>query len=346
MTALLESLRRGERGYLAGLLDRSVRTLQLWARQRPATRPVGRPPHSEAACRRALRVVARAWKRAGRSKGWRDLRETLGSLVPVRLVQRLLSQLKARWCRRERHRLEAARVKVRVPGGDVLWSQDATHVGRDERRRAVQSEVVRDVGSMRTLLISAGPPSTADDVVALLCALKSQRGCLPLVWSTDNGPAYCNEVVERLLEREQIVHLRNVPHTPQHNSWAERAIGELKAESGLGKGVHLSGPEEALQRLGEARERLDSRRLRPRLDHRTAEQADRFMRCCYSALDRERFYVDTQRARTEAAAGACTARERRRLERRAILAALERLNSASTTRGDASPRPEKGEGIS
>lgn len=346
MTALLETLRRGERGYLAGLLDRSVRTLQLWARQCPAARPVGRPRHAPPVRRKALWLVAREWRHHGWTSGWRDICASLRSSVPVRLVQELLSLLKARRRRRTRDRREAARTTVRVPGADVLWSQDATHVGRDSQRHAVQCEVVRDVGSLRTLLISAGAPSSGEQVVTLLQALARQRGALPLVWSTDNGSAYCSEVVQQYLQRQRVVHLRNVPHTPQHNSWAERAIGELKAESGLGKGVRLADAEDALQRMLEARERLDTRRLRARLGYTTAEQADRSGRCCYSALDRERFYVDTCSAQREAAASAATPRARRLAERRATLDAIERLNSNSTHRGDASPEAAEREGIS
>jgi transposase InsO family protein len=183
------------------------------------------------------------------------------------------------------------------------------------------------------------------DVVRQLQVLQSHRGALPLVWSTDNGSAYCNAVVERFLERQRVVHLRNVPRTPQHNGWAERAIGELKAESGLrGDGV-LASDAEALERLAAAHERLDGRRLRAKLGGRTAVQADRSDRCWYSAADRERFYADTRRAQQAAAATAHTARERRRAERRAVLEALEQLNNQSTHRGDASPAAEKGEGI-
>jgi hypothetical protein len=107
----------------------------------------------------------------------------------------------------------------------------------------------------------------------------------------------------------------------------------------------LASEAEALRRLSAARDRLDERQSRAHLGHRTAVEADRSDRCWYSAAERERFYVDTRRAQQEAAAGARTARERRRAERRAVLDALERLNNESTHRGDASPTAEKSEGI-
>jgi transposase InsO family protein len=343
---LCQDLRRGERGYLAALIGRSLRSLQLWKRQAGSVRRAGRPSASVQEWRASLWRVARCWRWAGRTAGWRELRDQLGPSVPVRRLQKLLSLLKRRWRRRERERLSRGRMTVALPGGDVLWSQDSTQLGRSESGRAVHGEVVRDAGSLRTLLLAVGPPSHGQDVVEQLQVLKSRRGALPLVWSTDNGPPYRSAVVERFLERQRVVHLRNEPRTPQHNSWAERAIGELKAESGLrGDGV-LASSADALERLAAARERLDGRRLRTKLGGRTAVQADRSDRCWYSAADRERFYADTRRAQQEAAAGARTARERRRAERRAVLEALERLNNESTHRGDASPAAEKREGIS
>jgi hypothetical protein len=342
---LWEELRRGERGYLAALIGRSLRSLQLWKRQAGSVRRAGRPSASVQEWRASLWRVARCWRWAGRTAGWRELRDQLGTSVPVRRLQKLLSLLKRRWRRRERERLARSRTSVALPGGDVLWSQDSTQLGRSESGRAVHGEVVRDAGSLRTLLLAVGPPSHGQDVVQQLQVLQSCRGTLPLVWSTDNGPPYRSAIVERFLESERVVHLRNEPRTPQHNSWAERAIGELKAESGLrGDGV-LASSADAVERLSAARERLDGRRLRTKLGGRTAVQADRSDRCWYSAADRERFYGDTRRAQQEAAAGARTARERRRAERRAVLAALERLNNESTHRGDASPAAEEGEGI-
>jgi hypothetical protein len=51
------------------------------------------------------------------------------------------------------------------------------------------------------------------------------------------------------LAEHHVVHLLNVPHTPQHNAWIERAFRqELKAEAGLGAGVVLDSPDEALAR--------------------------------------------------------------------------------------------------
>jgi transposase InsO family protein len=51
-----------------------------------------------------------------------------------------------------------------------------------------------------------------------------------LILSTDNGPAYTSEGCERHLLALEVVHLKNTPHTPQHNAFAERAVREIKDE--------------------------------------------------------------------------------------------------------------------
>jgi hypothetical protein len=54
----------------------------------------------------------------------------------------------------------------------------------------------------------AGPAAPEEDVLPLK-TLREKRGCLPLVLQTDNGSAYCLGEVERLLEQENVVHLRH-----------------------------------------------------------------------------------------------------------------------------------------
>ena len=72
-----------------------------------------------------------------------------------------------------------------------------------------------------------------------------------------------------LLARERVVHLRSLPRTPQHNAWVERANGELKLETGLGKGTVLASSEAAGEALSAAGARLADR-PRPCLGGRTS----------------------------------------------------------------------------
>lgn len=43
--------------------------------------------------------------------------------------------------------------------------------------------------------------------------------------------------------------LRGLPRTPQHNSWAERSIKDLKDESQFGKGVLVRDHREPRERI-------------------------------------------------------------------------------------------------
>ena len=346
VTTLLReaSLRRGDRAWLAGLIGVSSRTLATWERRDASASGPGRPPHTERARWRALAAVARQCRVDGQTAGWRELDDKLPE-IPTRLVQSSLGWIKARRRRRrERHRA-AQRVHVEVLKRDVLWSQDSTHLGRCERR-AVNAEVIKEVGTMKTLDLAVSTRATCSaDVIAMLERLY-RRGRLPLVWSTDNGSWYCSREIEEWLADHWVVHLLSLPHTPQHNGWVERCHGELKGESGLGRKVVLGSLQEAEERLLAARERLDECRLRARLGARTAAEIDRTRPSWEGLVDRRVFYADACRAQQHAALGTTGARARRRAEREAVWRTLERYRLVTRTRGGAPlPSPEA-EGIS
>jgi transposase InsO family protein len=185
-----------------------------------------------------LWAVARAWKNQGRGSGEQKVWNRLGKTVPLREVRRHLRDLKARWRKVLARRLARDRVSMQVLARDAVWSMDATHLGRD-RIGEVQGEVVKDCASTTLMSVSVGRPSDGDAVVAILNRVLAERGVLPLVLVTDNGPPYCSEVLEEWLDTRGVVHLFSLPHTPQHNASAERANGEIKEDTGLGKGVLL-----------------------------------------------------------------------------------------------------------
>ncbi len=212
--------------------------------------------------------------------------------------------------------------------------------------KSVEAQVVRDAATMEIPAVSVGPPATAEDAVALVRRAAKERGVLPLVLTTDNGPQYKAARFTRFLEKAGVIHLRTLPHTPQHNPWVERTHRELKEESGLGKGVVLPCAEHARVLLEWARDRLDHLRLRPRLGYRTAAVAGAAMGPRYNAELRARL-VRAVRMRVEAAVQ-CTEdkRERRRKERAAILAVLEEFELIRVTRGGRPQRPVKPEAVS
>ena len=337
-------LRRGDRAWLAALIGVSSRTLRGWSNHDASPVGPGRPTHTPQQQRQALRAVSRQWKIEGHSAGWRPLADALPQ-APVRLVQSSLRQLKCRHRRREERRRWAQRQHVEILARDVLWSEDGTHLGR-YLNRAVNAEVIKDAASCKTLDLRVLPRATTSaDVIALLEGLLRQ-GRLPLVLSTDNGSCYCSAEVEAWLAEHWVTHLRSLPHTPQHNAWVERAHGELKAESGLGKGVVLSSVAEAERRILQAREILDEHRLRARLGARTAAVIDRSLPSWEGVLDRRAFHDAVCRAREHAVLDTVGARARRKAEREATWRTLERYKLVRRTRGGAPLPAREAEGIS
>jgi len=118
----------------------------------------------------------------------------------------------------------------------------------------------------------------------------AHRGGPPLVYCTDNGSQYTCGEVARWLAEHQVVHLRNVPHTPKHNPWVERGHRELKEEAALGKGVELESAGQAARALVRARERIDGHRPVATRGYLTPRARDARNDPWYPAVCRERFY--------------------------------------------------------
>lgn len=324
-----------------------MRTLWTWQRSAGERAP-GRPRHAPLLRWQALCAVGRVLRGSRRRRkclGWRTVAQLVASL-PTRAVQAATRAWKRRLAARHAQRIARARVHVEVHGRDVLWGQDATQVGRlggGGRGSGVQSEVVRDLGSRRTLQSEAGRTRDGGQIVAGLAALKAVRGTLPLVWMTDNGSAYVGTEVARYLEAERVVHLRNAPYTPQHNAWTERANGELKQASGLTSATPLESIAAAQAALDAARTWLDEERPRAVLGGVTAAARDASLEPGYSLVDRDVLYAAARAAMATAVQDMPAGRARRMAEREAIWCTLERFGLIERTRGEARRRAVKSE---
>lgn len=322
---------RGRKKALAQALGIPERTARDWRRKALLGRGApGRPRRSRAERREAFGKVVAETERRGRAPGWRPAHEALG--IPVRLAQEVVRTFKRLQRRRAREGEMKRRVSVRVHFKDVLWAEDGAQFGRI-RGEPFLAEVLRDVATMKTLAVTTGPAPTGDDITALLHCMKSDRGTLPLVLGVDNGGAQKSNDVARYCEREQVVVLRNHPRTPQHNPFVERAIRELREESGLDAGTPLRNEREGTQRLQDAWRRLDHLHKRPRHGHRTAADVDATMAGWYPRADRARFYAAARKAIEEAVRACSTPRARRLAEREAIFRTLEDFGLVSRTRG-------------
>jgi transposase InsO family protein len=346
-------VRRGELELYAKVLEVPERTLRSW-RAQAVRRPVmGRPPLAHATWRAALPAVARAWKRQGRSAGRErvlDELEHMGVSVPVTIVRELLRALKARWRRVQERRRAAERVHVAVHARDALWSQDASHLGRDQHDK-VEALAVKDVAALAVVGTSVGGPATGEGVLALLQRAELVRGTLPLVLGMDNGPANRDAKLQAWLRRRRVIVLWNVPRTPQHNAPIESFFGELKLElDALGElQVRFADPSQGPRSLSEAGAktkkqhfgvcvprlvaRLNAQRVRPSRGGFTADELDRLLPRAEDLVDRARFYDSACAAIERAVQGITNARARQRAEREAIWRTLEEFGLVTRTRG-------------
>lgn len=265
--------------------------------------------------------------------GFRAGRQTIRYRLPDlswRLLNLVLKILKAEHRAREDARRRRHRVTIRILARGAVMGQDSAHVGNC-RKKMVWAEVQKDLAILEGRSRGNGKTLTGQAMLGHLRRLKA-KGRLPLVLSTDNGSAYSCTAVEAWLKRHLVVHLRSRLRTPTDNAATERAIGEGRTLSGLGKGIQLrravDGPrllDKALQVLNRAWPRSSrggktSRQLRQSLPHWRA------------TVVRRVFYQTVQRAirrRTQGLKG----RKLRRETREAIFATLSRFGLARRWKG-------------
>ena len=319
---------------LARILGVTERTLRNWMQaSQEEPKRVGRPPMETLDRWRTHLKVAREWKRQGKDVGWRRVVRTLGNQVPTRQVQASVKRLKANRRRRLRQQLEKERVEMTVLCENAIWCQDATHLGRLDDQKAVEADVVKDRGSLRTLGLSVGSSATGEDVVLLLKTLRGKQGGLPLVLQTDNGSAYCSDEVERMLEEEKVVHLKSRVRQPTDNGAAERGIGELKAASGLGRGMHLRHSHQAGLLLAATADRINRNRLRGSKGYRTSNEMAKTLPSWYKRITRDRFYREACEAVSKAEESKGK-RRARQAARDAVLSLLEKHEMIKISRGE------------
>ena len=333
---------------LAEALGVTPRTLRSWKREAEgtpgATRRPGRPRRSHGERALAKERVRSVLEQLGIAAGERTVHHALDGEVSLRLVRESLAELKAEHRTRARRKREELRSSVHALARGAMWSLDGTHLGRDEAGAALVGEIVRDVASTKTLGVSVGPPPTSAEVVVLLEHVVAETGEVPLVLSIDNGPENQDEL-EAWCRQMDVVRLRNVPHTPQHNAWVEHGNGELKAETGLGKGMRIGDVHGVVLEVARALEKIDGARPRATRGWRTAWDAYAALPSAETLIDRGRFAADVRCAIDQAVQDCRTARERRLAEREAILTSMECSGLITRTRGRAPKRASKAEDV-
>jgi len=324
----------------------STRTLRNWhqALEAPPERPVGRPPRGALGWRVVVRDVQRALVECG-EVGWRTLHAWLDALHSTDAVQRALAWICARVRRRRARWREQHALHVEVLTAGSLWSIDGTHVGRDGQGRGLETQDLKDNGSRLLLVADIGSAVSGEEAVAVLEAGRQAHGGLPLAVLSDNGGPYTSEVFRSYLAENRVVHILNLPHTPQHNGACEQIHRELKAEAELGKGVIIRSLPDAAEAVQGALTRLNTR---PRgvLGGTCASAQHTATTRRYTPKTREVIYESCRRAMDAALSGTGTPRARRLAARRAALATLEHYGIIKQTRGNDDGHTVKAEDVS
>ncbi len=314
----------------------TVRALLNWRRAAgKLPKRQGRPPHSQAAWEKVLKAVEKVLQVQGYRAGWR----CVGQLLPqmsTRLIQAALRKVKAdhqRWLRR---RIERKRVHWHYTHQGVVMAQDSAYVGQCLFEK-VWAEVHKDPATCYSEVSGDGKDATGESVLAHL-QTSEEEGYLPLVFQTDNGPAYRYEGLRKWLRDHQVVHLRSRPCTPQDNPFVESAIGEAKDQvppGFIGEEVEFRTPEEGVDLLAQIVERVNQ--FHPRLGYggKTACQLCEEVPSWKKAVQRAEFYNTACRAIRRAMLG-LKGRKARTAEREAIFRTMERFGLLVRTRGDGS----------
>jgi transposase InsO family protein len=279
----------------------------------------------------AARAILRAIQEIG-LVGWRPLCAYLKGRWGAYVVQKVLRLIKARRRRKQAAACRETARHVDVLHAGAVWSADEAHVGRTGEGRCVEVHVVKDNGSRNALGAEVDRPASGEDVIVLLERLRIREGALPLALITDNGAPYVSRALAEYLKAERVLHIRNVPHTPQHNGACEQLNGELKADCGLGKGSLIESLADAAGALEASRLRVN-RRPRAVLSGLSADEQHRRGGKRYTPAQRKVIYETGCRAMEHAMQGTGTLRARRLAARRAAFAALEQYGIVKQTRG-------------
>lgn len=253
----------------------SERTLRTWKKRamEGTFKKIGRPKKFVISEKlKMIKLVLKEYQLQGRP-GWRPIAVALKGQVTTRVVQETLSKKKLKERREALSQKYKRMTSVKVNYANVIWTQDGTHLGRLSSRNEVQAQVIKDRCTFSFKSVEVGAPADSENVIEQLknkCASE-----LPLVWMTDNGSCYTSKEMKHFLDDSMVIHLKNLPRTPEHNGACERAIRDLKEVSSLGKGCNLPSEKDAAERLKQAAETLDNYRRHASLGYMTSKEREK-----------------------------------------------------------------------
>lgn len=312
-------------------LEVTKRTLRSWKAKakKDCDKRSGRPSYAIEDHRRALILVARELKKQG-YPGSPAVAFVLSKKVPLRLIRLYVGKIKARRRNKLRELHLQNRISTKVKTANVIWSQDGTHLGR-YRKRSVEAQVIKDRASLKVLSVLTGNSADGKTIVGMLKELKKTRS-LPLVWMTDNGSCYVNKEVEKFMTDEKIIHLRSLPHTPQHNGAAERMMCELKTASMLGKKTLVTENLKVHEDFTTSALIINENRKRAVLGFKSSNEKDEEMIMNKPEVSREQLYAEYAEEKTRLHEN-MHGRELRMCEREMVMCLLEKYDLINRSRG-------------
>jgi transposase InsO family protein len=212
------------RSEAAALLNLVPRTVRFWDQARRqgtfGVRPRGRP--LTAAEPDQLNAVVALLQRLGPATGLAVLQGEFPGLARAELHD-LLACYRQAW---QGHHPRLVHVlHWQVPGR--IWAMDYAQAPCLIDGCCGYVLAVRDLASGQQLLWL---PMTEATVASTIEALASLFDCYgpPLVLKSDNGSAFCAELMETFLHRHGVQALFSPPRTPEYNGSCEAAIGAHK----------------------------------------------------------------------------------------------------------------------
>lgn len=316
---LKEQRNRGFLKVLAEGLEVTPQTLRNWKRlaameEKPQT---GRPRYSQEKVLEAESLVRMELERQG-YPGWRPVAKAIPWL-PVRLVQSSVAKIKRERRIHIRKKLSSSRTNTKVLVREAVWTIDGTQTKGAEGKK--YNQVIKDRGSLAYRAVMAGDPARADDVVSLLSAMPN----LPLVIASDNDKIYCGEKTAEWLRRRQVVHLKSLPRTPQHNGAIEVSIRALK-EAAEHRGASLAT----------TANQINTYRLLGSKGYKTPTVLDAELPVAYHKVNRAVFYEKCMVRLRRVAEAPMKWREKRLAEREVIYATLEEYGLIKRSGGEGS----------
>jgi transposase InsO family protein len=306
----------GSQKTVAQALEVTPRTLRQWKRQAERKFKTQRGRRRLAISFREKIIIAREWKRQG-YPGERPVRVALPSLR-VRVVREVIRDLKARRKKRREVIRMKVRTRVRVNKVGAVLTMDGTSLKKGD-----DYIVYKDRSSLEVRAQACGGFLSSRNTLGILENLK-QKNTLPLVICTDNGSPFCSQEVENFLDKNYIVHLKNLPRVPQHNGSCENAVREFKEQL-----IENLSAEVALKKLNECRKRQS-------LNWQTSVEFTQSNYKPYSEEERMKFYDNAKDKIKNAVFGIKSARDKRKIEREEILKTMEAFSLITITRGNQS----------